>query len=94
MKFDEVLRIAADQGASYILKMSAVWYIVYRPKNGKYQSRSLNKTGEEAWHLGDHMVGGQDVQNADGWQTIKEIPARAKPLELPEPEVEAGEESE
>lgn len=90
MKFDEALHKAAEQGASHILRMSAVWHIVYRPKNGKYQSRSLNKVGEEEWHLSAHMVGSQDFQNADGWHTINAIPARAEPLELSS----AGEESE
>jgi hypothetical protein len=85
MKFDEVLRIVAEQGASHIIEMSAVWYIVYRPKNGKYQARSLNKVGEDEWQLSDHMVASKDFKGGAGWHVIEHLPARAETLEVPEP---------
>ena len=85
MTFDEALRTVAEQGASHILKMSSVWYFVYRRKNGKYQARSLNKIGEDAWRLSDHMVASKDSARDGDWRTVESMPARAKALEVPEP---------
>ena len=96
MTFDEALRMVAEQGASHIFKMSSVWYLVYRRKNGKFQARSLNKVGEDAWQLSDHMVASKDFKGGGDWHVVNHMPEQAKVLEAPaapEP-VEAAEAAE
>jgi hypothetical protein len=81
MTFEEVLGVTAEQGAIRIWRVSGVWQIAYRWRDGGIQARSLNKVGE-AWVLQDKLVGGDTYNQADGWYPVEAMHHRAAPIEL------------
>lgn len=104
MTFEEALQQLVEEGAIRLWRVSGVWYIAYRVKNGqlrpngdhfadvappKYEARNLNKIGDQ-WKLGETMVGSDAYHQPGGWYPVKTVHHRAKPIEIEAAEANPG----
>jgi|GEM_PF-2986660 len=81
MTFDEILDSMVAQGAIRVYRVSEVWALAYRVKDGEVQARGLNQIDGQ-WQAGDRLVSSRTFFQKDGWYAVEGIPKPAKPIEL------------